>query len=466
MPLRMTGPGRQRALMRSYASAVPAPVHAPPRPTSFPGVLPSRPKGPRRRRWWWLPGIVLIAGGAAYFLPVSSNRPKTQAAGMRTVTARRGTLEQTIRLSGVTVAQKFATLLVPELWGVRASGLSDFVQIIEKLAPPGSHVHKDEIVAEFDRLYMLNRLDDYRAWVSQHRANLRNLYARLDVKRQAYQQQIRRAKSDMDKSALDLEKAPVLSAIRIENLRLTLEENRARYQQIVAEAKYVETSEQAAIRGTELDLQRCDIEFNRAQRNVDRMVVAAPIDGMVVMQSIRRGSELAEIQQGDQLYPGQPYMQIVDLASMAVEASLNQVDAERVRIGQRARVHFDAYPSLELPAHVTAVTAFARSRGWRGSYVTDIPVRLKLDRMDARVLPNFTVSVDLVLAGSEEAVIVPRAGVFDEDGKPCVYAQAAGGFERREVELGMSNNVAAVVTSGLREGEVVAAERPAHAIVP
>jgi multidrug efflux pump subunit AcrA (membrane-fusion protein) len=142
------------------------------------------------------------------------------------------------------------------------------------------------------------------------------------------------------------------------------------------------------------------------------------------------------------------------------------VDAERVRIGQRARVHFDAYPSLELPAHVTAVTAFARSRGWRGSYVTDIPVRLKLDRMDARVLPNFTVSVDLVLAGSEEAVIVPRAGVFDEDGKPCVYAQAAGGFERREVELGMSNNVAAVVTSGLREGEVVAAERPAHAIVP
>ena len=117
------------------------------------------------------------------------------------------------------------------------------------------------------------------------------------------------------------------------------------------------------------------MQLGQAQRNVDRMVVKAPIDGMAVMQTIRRGSDTAEIQVGDQVGPGQPYMQIVDLSSMGIEANLNQVDAERVRIGQQALVQFEAYPGLELPARVIAVTAFARRSGWRGDYVTQVPVR-------------------------------------------------------------------------------------------
>jgi HlyD family secretion protein len=187
---------------------------------------------------------------------------------------------------------------------------------------------------------------------------------------------------------------------------------------------------------------------------------------MAVMQTIRRGSDTTEIQVGDQVAPGQPYMQIVDLASMGVEANLNQVDAERVRIGQKARVHFDAYPGLELPAHITAVTAFARSRGWRGNYVTEVPIRLQLDAVDKRVIPNFSVSVDLVLEQTADTVAVPRESVFQESGKNFAYVRRPAGWEKRELSLGLKNNVAAAVLSGLREGDVVAAELPSRAILP
>jgi hypothetical protein len=47
-----------------------------------------------------------------------------------------------------------------------------------------------------------------------------------------------------------------------------------------------------------------------------------------------------------------------------------------------------------------------------------------------------------------------------ESGKSFVYVRGAGGFERREVELGLKNHVRAVVKSGVREGEVLAAEPP------
>ena len=96
--------------------------------------------------------------------------------------------------------------------GIRERGSRDFMQVLQKLVPSGSSVRKGDIVAEFDRLYMLNRMDDYRAWVDQNRANLRKLNALLEVRRKAYEQQIRRAKADMDKAALEIRRAPVLSA--------------------------------------------------------------------------------------------------------------------------------------------------------------------------------------------------------------------------------------------------------------
>ena len=385
---------------------------------------------------------------------------------MRTSTVRRGPLSQTLRLTGVTVAQKSATLLTPQMWGVRVHGRNDFTQVLTKLIPAGSYVHKGDIVAEFDNLYMLNRLDDYRAWVAQHEANVRKLNALLDVKRKAYEQQIRKFQSRYGQGCTRSAEGPGPRGDYRRKIAVDLEEAKAKYQQISDEAKYVEISEKAANRATELTLERCRVEFGLAQRNVDRMVVKAPIDGMAVMQTIRRGSDTAEIQLGDQLAPGRPYMQIVDLSSMGIEANLNQVDAERVRVGQRARVQFEAYPGLELPARVTAVTAFARSLGWRGNYVTQVPVRLRFERLDKRVIPNFSVSVDLFLNESVDAVSVPLEAVFHEGPQAFAFVRNPTGWEKRELELGMSNNVSVAVSSGLRAGEVVAAEHPSRAILP
>jgi multidrug resistance efflux pump len=453
--------------MRSFATAAPTPVWTPKRPGSLPEVVRPRQKDPGHRGWWWLlSGMGIAAAIVGYRFSVSPAQKKTAPAELRTGVVRRGPLAKTIRLAGVTVARNSAMLLTPQMWGVRVHGSNDFAQVLQKLVPGGSHVRKGEVVAEFDRLYMLNRLDDYRASVVQHEANLRKLNALLDVKRKAYEQQIRKSKADMEKGALELQKAPVLAANTVEKLRLDLEEAKAKYQQISDEAQYVEISERAAIRATELSLERCRVQFDQAQRNVDRMVVKAPIDGMAVMQTIRRGSDTAEIQVGDQVSPGQPYMQIVDLSSLGIEANLNQVDAERVRTGQQARVQFDAYPGLELPARVIAVTAFARSSGWRGNYVTQVPVRLQLERLDERVIPNFSVSVDLVINQSEDAVSVPLESVFHEGPKAFAFVRNPAGWEKRELELGLSNNVAVAVSSGLHEGEVVAAELPSHAILP
>jgi HlyD family secretion protein len=421
----------------------------------------------RGRRWWLLVAAVIVAVvGFLYWQQRETARKQQarKAAGfVRTAVVRMGTLERTLRLTGTTAAEKFATIITPTLTGQRHYRSSDFTLILQKLVRSGSRVKKGDVLAEFDRQWMLNRLDDYLASVKQHELRLETLRVQLNVRRKASEQRIRAAKADLDKTTLDLRTIPVRSAITAELLRQSRGQADARYQQLLNEPKFLDISEIAAMRRSELDLQVERLEMKRAQRNVDKMVARAPMDGLAVMQRIYRHSEAYEIQAGDQVAAGLPFMQVVDLRSMVVNAVANQLDSQSLRVGLPAHVRFDAYPGLELPAKVYSVGAIAVGSGSRYGWVKNIPVRLKLEKLDPRVIPNFSVSADIVLEREPDTLLIPRECVFHdpENQEPFAYVQEPSGWEKRELELGTANNVAVAVHAGLREGEVVAAEQPA-----
>ncbi len=531
-----------------------------------PGRMPAPPAAEPSRPFPWgrivgLVVILLITGGLYYWWQArqASEAAQATAFAVRSGTASAGRVQATVRLTGVTAAERFVSLIAPQMRGSRGgfgrgdsavqpaqasapvgskytqtsagssssrgamsssmqaatgrsssgsgggtsgntpisnvsagnsmggSGLGttggqfaenarmmqamssgggpggggDFQLVLQQLAKPGSMVRKGDSVAEFDRQYMLTRLDDYRAAVVQSEMGQKRRLAYLEITRENYNQKIRQAKADLDKAKLDLKTIPVLGTIEAERLRLAAEAAESRYKQYLAEAKFVETSEQAQIKISEIDMEQTRAELKRAEANADRMILKAPIDGLTVMQNMPRGGEFSQIQQGDQLFPGQFFMQIVDPASMVVNASVNQVDAERLRIGARARVRFDAFPGLELPARVYSVAGIAKTGGSRGQYVKELPVRLKLEKMDPRVIPDLSVGVDVIIDEDEAQVKVSRAAVFqDEPGRPFVFVETAKGWEKRPVELGAASFVEVAIRNGLRAGEKVALERP------
>jgi multidrug efflux pump subunit AcrA (membrane-fusion protein) len=349
------------------------------------------------------------------------------------------------------------------LLSLGGAGGHDFDLILETLAAPGAHVKKGETVAEFDRQNMLLRLDDYRSAVMQHEASLLKLRTDLDVQRKDHDQKILEAKSALDKAQLDLKTVPVLSEMDAERAKLALEQAQVKYKSLVDEARLVDTSIRAQIRNEELDLDQSKIELGRVQANTDKMIVKAPIDGLAVIQQLPRGGQLQQIQAGDELHPGIRFMSIVDTSSMVVNATVNQVDVESLRIGAKARVKFDAYPDLVLPAKVYSIGALANTGGMRTTFVKEIPVGLRLEALDPRVIPDLSVSVDVLIQSEpEQRPIAPLAAIFRDSpgGPPYVFVHAPTGWLRRDVELGVANNIAAAVRSGLRAGEVVALERP------
>lgn len=345
---------------------------------------------------------------------------------------------------------------------LRGGGDSDFNLTILKIAAPGTRVKKGDVIAEFDRQVQLLRLDDYKNTVVQLNENIEKMRSDLQTARKAHDQIIFSAKSDLEKAQLDLKTAEVRSANDGEQLKLNVGEAKARYDQLQKEVRLIEESQRALITATQIDRDQAKMEFERAQHNVERMLVKAPIDGMVVLQTIARGGDTGQAQQGDQLYPGKSFMMVIDPGAMLLRAKANQVDSERIRIGMKAKVRLDAYPDLVFPAHVAGVNALAKPSYRRPSFMGEIDVRLKIDQMDDHVIPDISGSADVVLASEPQALTVPLPAVFfgSPSSAPYLYVQTPTGWEHRDVQLGLHNNTQAAIRSGVNRGDTIAMTAP------
>src|SRR4051794_5270139 len=119
----------------STAPGVAPPPHT---PATVPGVAPRKPMPPRSKRSpIVLAGLIAIVG-LGYFLWTRQNaQPASGPAGvtaLRTATAFRGDVVRTVRLTGSTAAERFASLLVPQLRGSR----SDTLRQAKTFTTPGS----------------------------------------------------------------------------------------------------------------------------------------------------------------------------------------------------------------------------------------------------------------------------------------------------------------------------------------
>lgn len=395
-----------------------------------------------------------------YFASQRGEQPARVQRQVRTAVVRRGAIERTARVSGIVSSPRLTHLMAPQLRGTRSRGSEELRLEIEKLASGGARLRKGEVVAEFDRQFMLLRVDDYRASLAQREETLVRLRANLELRREQQRQRIRVVKAEMDKFALDLKTAPVRSAMQVERFRMNFEEAQARYEQTLKEVPLADASEVALVRVYEIEVEQARAELARAEENLAGLRVLSPVDGLMVLSREYRGGDYREYEQGDAVGPGRSFAAVVPNGTMTVDAEMNQVDIGTVQVGQKARVRFDGLPDTVLPAHVSAVAPLPSRGGYRAQYVRNVPLRLELDERNDQVTPNLSASADIVLERVEGALVVPRECVFSGGERPVAYVQDGDGWKKRELQLGLANHVEVEVEAGLEEGDQVSAEFP------
>ena len=395
--------------------------------------------------------VVLAAAAAGWFRAGRQSR-HAAAPVVRTVRAVHGSIESTRRVAGSISARRSAMVVAPILQAPDTGrGL-----VLTFLAESGSIVHEGQVVAKIDNQAIVDHLDDVQDMLSQAAIELRRRQAQHAAEMELLLQDVRAAKGELQKAELDARTVAVKPAITAELLKLAVLQARAVYKGLEEQVGMVRERQRTEMRILELAYQRQVRHLKRHQTDARRCEIQAPMNGQVVLQTLRRHGEMNQIKLGDELAPGQPFLRVVDSSNMLLDATMSQAESEIFHIGQRATVRFDAFPEIVLSGQVESVGALATGGRRTNYYVRSIPLRLKIAGGDARVIPDLTASADVVVDDDQAGIILPREAVLERAGKAVVYVKQAETFTPREVEVGGQNNTRAAIVSGLAEGEEVA----------
>ncbi|HWR15283.1 MAG TPA: efflux RND transporter periplasmic adaptor subunit [Terriglobales bacterium] len=190
-------------------------------------------------------------------------------------------------------------------------------------------------------------------------------------------------------------------------------------------------------------LEQARASYAAAQDLLNKTNIRSTVNGTVYSMPAKLG---AFVNAGDLL------VQVANLSKMMVRAFVDEPDIGRLAPGQKVRVTWDALPGRSWEGTVTHVPTTVVLKGSR----TVGEVTCEVDNSDRKLLPNVNVSAVIMTARHENAIVVPREAVHQDASKRYVFQVVNNRTVRRDIETSISSMTLIEVTSGLKEGDVVA----------
>jgi HlyD family secretion protein len=178
----------------------------------------------------------------------------------------------------------------------------------------------------------------------------------------------------------------------------------------------------------------------------------APFAGIVAEVSTEIGEYITPSPPG---LPIPPVVDLLDPASIFVSAPIDEVDAERIRVGQAARVTVDSRSDQSFDGQVVRVAPYVLDVLEQNRTV-EVEVELADPAEMVGVLPGTSADVELILDRREDALRIPASAIAEGS---HVLVLAGGLLENRSIDVGLRNWRFAEVLSGLVEGERVVVVR-------
>ncbi len=311
--------------------------------------------------------------------------PVTHAASAQSTGETADRTRREVRITGTVQAVHSFKILVPQISGNYTN------MTLTHMIPNGSRVTEGDVVATFDATTMMDAARDAKAKYDDmgHQVDQKRAQNRADA--ETRNSALVQAESDLAKAQIELRKGPVLSEIdRSKN------EEQARIARIHVESlkksnALHDKADAAALRYMELQRDRQKVALERAQSNIDKLTIKAPLTGMVAQELVYRANSMSHAQEGDQLYRGQPLVSIFDPTLMQVRCSVGEPDVYALVPGVKATVHLDAYPDLALPAHFENASPVASSSF--GSPIKTFTAMFHIEKGDAHLLPDLSAAV-------------------------------------------------------------------------
>ncbi len=191
------------------------------------------------------------------------------------------------------------------------------------------------------------------------------------------------------------------------------------------------------------DLDKAVLDVELKNLAVEYATLVTPIAGVV--------THIDTPVAGVNITPATSVFTVVDPTSMVFEVNTDETDVGALRLGQKAAIMLDAYPTATFSGTITYIS-YASEISAGGATV--FPVQIRFDEpQNVRVGLNGDVTIDAV--SIPDALTVPIEAIREEDGTKYVYKKSGTKYVKATVNVGEQSDTVAVIKEGLMEGDMV-----------
>jgi cobalt-zinc-cadmium efflux system membrane fusion protein len=176
------------------------------------------------------------------------------------------------------------------------------------------------------------------------------------------------------------------------------------------------------------------IEANESLKNY---TITSPMDGVILARNTNTGNVTGD----------EPLFTIADLSEVWAEFHVFPSDLKEVKEGQKIRVHTLGDQEAET---ATLTSIFPTADPLSQTVVVIVP----LENRDGKWRPGMTLEGDVYISKKEVGVAVEKSAIQRMGDETVVFVKEGDAYEKRAVELGVSDGEYTEVISGLSFGEL------------
>lgn len=252
-------------------------------------------------------------------------------------------------------AVRSATLTAPNLFGT--------VQVT-KLAEIGSFAREKDLVIEFDDAELVSSVEEKQLEIDQIDEQYKKSEADLAIRNNQDQVELLRARYSVRRSELEVKRNELLSPIDQKKNQLNLEEAKRRLSQLQSDIKSRQEQAEAELAVLRERKQKALLEMARAKSRLNQVKVLAPMSGLVAVRQnassrMGFGFDVPDIREGDQVQPGMPIADVLDLSELEVVARVGELDRANLSENQEVILGLDAVPNEKFRGHIKTMSSTA-----------------------------------------------------------------------------------------------------------
>ncbi len=413
--------------------------------------------------------LIILIAAFGFFYYQNNN----QVANVEYITAQRTDLVNSLRASGVVKPEKTINL---------SSTIAENIKVIN--FKEGDIVNEGDVLIEFDdstaqanykqALAQLNSakasLEQTESTIKESEAQIRLAEVKLEnaneINDESLLEEINQAELEIANAKEELERRQYLyengaiEKIKVEEQKHrvnVLESNKIileqrlielkktrnnKVKEAIEELKRSEIAYQSAQKQyhvAEENVNSAQADLNRAEVNLEKYIINSPIDGKILTQDI----EVSEY-----IQPGQTLLTIGS-NELQIEISPDEKELNLISIGDHGYVSPDAYPNRKFEVEIVRIASSVDPD--RGT----IDVYLKPVEDNEILIPNMSVSVEVVNERIEDIILIPENYVREDNESRYVYIYNNGTAQRKNITLEETYQNEVVVSEGLNEGDQI-----------